>query len=64
MFGVFQIDENLISLVTLDSNGCKYTAEGGVQGVIEEAIVVMKEEEVNSLYLLQDIIVKGVVAVP
>ena len=44
----------LISLRTLDSNGCTYKARGGVLRISKGALVVMKEKKINGLYTLQD----------
>ncbi|KAK2973986.1 hypothetical protein RJ640_020432 [Escallonia rubra] len=52
----------LISLGTLDSNGCSYRAAGGVMRIMKDALVVMKGLKQNSLYLLQDSIVTGAAA--
>ncbi|KAK3011603.1 hypothetical protein RJ639_011010 [Escallonia herrerae] len=52
----------LISLGTLDSNGCSYRAAGGVMRIMKGALVVMKGLKQNSLYLLQRSTVTGVVA--
>ncbi|XP_039155561.1 uncharacterized protein LOC120286999 [Eucalyptus grandis] len=41
------LGKNLISLEALESNGCKYTAQGGVLKVIKEALVVLKGQRVR-----------------
>ncbi|KAK3030465.1 hypothetical protein RJ639_039150 [Escallonia herrerae] len=47
-----ELRKNLISLGTLDSNGCSYRATGGVMRIMKGALVVMKGLKQNSLYLL------------
>ena len=42
----------LISLGTLESNGCKYSIEGGVLKISTGALVLMKGERQGSLYIL------------
>jgi hypothetical protein len=37
-----EVEKNLISLATLDSNGYGYKSEGGVMNVTKGAMVVMK----------------------
>ena len=44
---------------TLDSNGYKFSAEGGVLRVSKGSLVVMKEKKVNTLYILQGSTVTG-----
>ncbi|KAK2968054.1 hypothetical protein RJ640_015236 [Escallonia rubra] len=53
----------LISLGTLNSNGCSYRAAGGVMRIMKSALVVMKGLKQNSLYLLQGSTVTRVAAV-
>ncbi|KAK2967390.1 hypothetical protein RJ640_023981 [Escallonia rubra] len=48
-----ELRKNLISLGTLDSNGCSYRAVGGVMRIMKGALVVMKGFKQDSLYLLQ-----------
>lgn len=48
-----KLKKNIISLGTLDSNGCNYTTEGGVLRVMKGALVVMKRKKITSFYLLQ-----------
>ncbi|KAK2970709.1 hypothetical protein RJ640_015134 [Escallonia rubra] len=43
----------LISLGTLDSNGCSYRASCGVMRIMKGALIVMKGLKQHSLYLLQ-----------
>ena len=57
------LKKNLISLGTLDANGCKFSAEGGVLKVSKGALVVMKARKVGSLYVLHGSIMTGSVAV-
>ncbi|KAK3007741.1 hypothetical protein RJ639_014050 [Escallonia herrerae] len=54
-----ELRKNLISLGTLDSNGCSYRAAGGVMRIIKGALIVMKGLKQNSLYLLQGSTVTG-----
>ncbi|KAH0652209.1 hypothetical protein KY289_029887 [Solanum tuberosum] len=57
------LKRNLISLGTLESLGCKYSAEGGVLKVSKGALVLMKGIRRGTLYYLQGSIVTGSVAV-
>jgi len=43
------LKKNLISLGTLDFNGYKFSAEGGVLRVSKDFLVVMKGKKVNTL---------------
>ncbi|KAK3011203.1 hypothetical protein RJ639_011565 [Escallonia herrerae] len=52
----------LISLGTLDSNGCSYRAAGGVIRIMKGTLIVMKGLKQNSLYLLQGSTVTGAAA--
>ncbi|PHT53674.1 hypothetical protein CQW23_08136 [Capsicum baccatum] len=47
------LKRNLISLGTLESQGCRYSAEGGVLKVSKGALVLLKAIRSGSLYLLQ-----------
>jgi hypothetical protein len=58
-----RFEENLISLVTLDSLGYKYSGEGGVIRVSKGSLVVMKGNKVDGLYFLQGSIVTSSVIV-
>ena len=58
-----KLKKNLISLGTLDSNGCTYKAEGGVLRISKGALVVMKGKKINGLYTLKGSTVIGVVVV-
>ena len=51
--------KNLISLGTLDANGCKFLAEGGVLKVSKGALVVMKARKVGSMYILHGLTMMG-----
>ena len=53
----------LISLGTLESNGCRIVMENGVLKVAKGAMVMMKGLRQGSLYILQGATVKGVAAV-
>ena len=55
--------KKLISLGTLDSNGCTYKAGGGVLRILKGALVVMKGNKINGLYTLQGSTVTGAVGV-
>ncbi|XXG39781.1 hypothetical protein AAC387_Pa01g0653 [Persea americana] len=47
-----ELKKNLISLGTLDFNGCAYKAGGGVMRISKGALVVMKGLKQNGLYFL------------
>jgi len=47
------LKQNLISLGTLESHGCRYLAEGGVLKVSKGALVLLKAIRCDSLYVLQ-----------
>ncbi|GKB10607.1 retrovirus-related pol polyprotein from transposon TNT 1-94 [Tanacetum coccineum] len=55
-----ELKKNLISLGTLDSNGCNYRGRGGVLKVSKGALVVMKGKKTNGLYLLKGSTITGV----
>ncbi|KAK3001855.1 hypothetical protein RJ639_020260 [Escallonia herrerae] len=57
-----ELRKNLISLGTLDSNGCSYRAVGGVMRIMKGALVVMKGLKQNSLYLLHGSTIIGTAA--
>ena len=57
------LKKNLISLGTLDSQGYKYVAEGGVLKVSKDALVVIKGQLSRGLYMLQGSTVIGSVSV-
>ncbi|KAK3000052.1 hypothetical protein RJ639_022601 [Escallonia herrerae] len=59
-----ELRKNLISLGTLESNGCSYRDAGGVMRTMKGALVVMKGLKQNSLYLLQGSIVTRAAAIP
>ena len=44
--------KNLVSLGALDSDGCKFSAEGGVMKVVKGALVLMRGNRVGNLYVL------------
>ncbi|GKA87844.1 retrovirus-related pol polyprotein from transposon TNT 1-94 [Tanacetum coccineum] len=58
-----ELKKNLISLGTLDSIGCDYQGRGGVLKVSKGALVVMKGEKTNGLYLLKGSMITGVAGV-
>jgi len=53
----------LISLGTLETNGCRITIENGVLNVIKRAMVLMKGLQQGSLYILQGTTVTRAAAV-
>lgn len=57
------LKKNLISLGTLDSNGCRFAAEGGVLKVVRASLVLMKGNKHGNLYILMGKTVTGSVAV-
>ena len=57
------LKRKLILLGTLESNGCKYLAEGGVLKVSKGALVLMKGVRRGSLYVLQGSTVTGTAAI-
>jgi hypothetical protein len=59
-----EIEKNLISLGTLDSNNFGYKSEGGVMKAIKGAMVVVKgQENLKNIYkLLGSIVVDGMAA--
>ena len=57
------LKKNRISLGVLDSQGCKYSAQGGVLKVSKGALIVIKGRLVNGLYLLQGSTVIGAASV-
>ena len=48
-----ELKHNLISLGTLESKGCKYSAEGGVLKVLKGSQTLLKGLRHGSLYILQ-----------
>ena len=60
---ILDLKRNYISLGTLESNGCKYSTEGGVLKISKGALVLMKGEICGSLYILQGSIVTDSAAV-
>ena len=57
------LKKNLISLGTLDSQGCKFSGEGGVLKISKGALVLMKACKSGSLYILQGSTITGAAAV-
>ncbi|KAG9441834.1 hypothetical protein H6P81_017688 [Aristolochia fimbriata] len=53
------LKRNLISLGTLDSIGCKYSAEGGIMKVSRGVLTVMKGRKIGTLYVLDGSTVTG-----
>ncbi|GJX70600.1 retrovirus-related pol polyprotein from transposon TNT 1-94 [Tanacetum coccineum] len=47
------LERNLISLSTLEANGCKYSGEGEVMKILKGALVLMKAIQSGGLYVLQ-----------
>ncbi|GJU70105.1 retrovirus-related pol polyprotein from transposon TNT 1-94 [Tanacetum coccineum] len=60
---VRDLKRNLISLNTLETNGCKYSGEGGVMKIFKGALVLMKAIQSGGLYVLQGTVVYGTVGV-
>ncbi|XP_073111292.1 uncharacterized mitochondrial protein AtMg00300-like [Elaeis guineensis] len=56
------LKKNLISLGTLEANGCKYSAEGGVLRVCRGALILMKAKRSSTLYTLMGTTVTGAAA--
>jgi len=57
------LKHNLISLGPLESNGCRYSAEGGVLTTSKGALVLIKGVRCGSLYILQGSTAVGSAAV-
>ncbi|GJY27089.1 retrovirus-related pol polyprotein from transposon TNT 1-94 [Tanacetum coccineum] len=57
------LKRNLISLSTLEANGCKYSGEGGVMKIFKGALVLMKVIQSGGLYVLQGTVVYGTAGV-
>jgi len=57
------LKQNLISLGTLESLGCKYSAEGGVLKLSKGSLVLLKANRIGSLYVLQGTVVTGSIVV-
>ncbi|GJT34447.1 retrovirus-related pol polyprotein from transposon TNT 1-94 [Tanacetum coccineum] len=51
------LKRNLISLSTLEANGCTYTGEGGVMKILKGALMFMKAIQSGGLYVLQGTVV-------
>ena len=47
------LKRNRISFGTVEANGCKYSAEGGVLKISKGAIILKKGERRGSLYILE-----------
>ena len=54
---------NLLSLGVFDSQGYKYTGEGGVLTIYKGAFVFIKGKMVNGLYMLQESTIIGSTAI-
>ena len=50
---VWELKNNLISLVVLDSGGYKSTCQGGLMNVSKGVLVVMKATKIGNLYKLE-----------
>ena len=48
-----ELKKILISLRTINSNGCTYKVGGGFLNISKGALVVMKGRKINGLYTLQ-----------
>nr|GEU78296.1 retrovirus-related Pol polyprotein from transposon TNT 1-94 [Tanacetum cinerariifolium] len=57
------LKRNLISLSTLEANGCKYSGEGGVMKIFKGDLVLMKAIQSGGLYVLQGTVVYGTTGV-
>ena len=57
------LKKNLISLGTLDKNGCRIACQGGVLKVIRGSLIVMKGKMNRSLYTLEGSTISGSVNV-
>nr|GEX07819.1 retrovirus-related Pol polyprotein from transposon TNT 1-94 [Tanacetum cinerariifolium] len=57
------LKRNLISLSTLEANGCKYSGEGGVMKIFKGALMLMKAIQSGGLYVLQGTVVYGTAGV-
>ncbi|KAG6433809.1 hypothetical protein SASPL_105426 [Salvia splendens] len=53
------LKRNLVSLGTLDAQGCRFSAEGGVLKITKGALIVMKACRSGNLYVLQGSTVTG-----
>nr|GEY34110.1 retrovirus-related Pol polyprotein from transposon TNT 1-94 [Tanacetum cinerariifolium] len=60
---VLDFKRNMISLSTLEANGCKYSGEGGVTKIFKGDLVLMKAIQSGDLYVLQGTIVYGTAGV-
>ncbi|GKD09038.1 kinase-like domain, phloem protein 2-like protein [Tanacetum coccineum] len=60
---VLDLKRNLISLSTLEVNGCKYSGEGGVMKIFKGALVLMNAIQSGGLYVLQGTVVYGTAGV-
>jgi len=49
---ILDMTHNLISLGTLEANGCRYSAKNGALKVMNGVMVLIKEFRQGSLYLL------------
>nr|GEY42173.1 retrovirus-related Pol polyprotein from transposon TNT 1-94 [Tanacetum cinerariifolium] len=57
------LKRNMISLSTLEANGCKYSCEGGVTKIFKGDLVLMKAIQSGDLYVLRGTIVYGTAGV-
>ncbi|GKV28505.1 hypothetical protein SLEP1_g37549 [Rubroshorea leprosula] len=57
------LKKNLISMIELDSKGCRYSCEGGVLKVSKGALVILKGKKVGGLYHVQGSTINGICAV-
>nr|GEU33858.1 retrovirus-related Pol polyprotein from transposon TNT 1-94 [Tanacetum cinerariifolium] len=57
------LKRNLISLSTLEANGCKYSGGGGVMKIFKGALVLMKAIQSGGLCVLQGTVVYGTTGV-
>ncbi|GJV61523.1 retrovirus-related pol polyprotein from transposon TNT 1-94 [Tanacetum coccineum] len=57
------LKRNLISLSSLEANGCKYSSEGRVMKIFKGSLVLMKAIQSSGLYVLQCTVVSGTTGV-
>ena len=63
VYHILDLKRNLSSLDTLESNECKYSAEGGVVKIYKGILFLMEGERHRTLYIFQGSTVIGSVAV-
>jgi len=63
LYHIPDLKHNLITLGTIESNGCKYSAKCGVLKILKGALVFMKGERLQSLYILQGSTMTGSIGI-